>query len=107
MFWTDWGTDMPKIERCGMDGDPSSRVVLEDTGLKWPNALTLDHVDRRLYWTEAAENDHQIWGMNWSGSGRRNHRIPVRPASVSSGRSSVYGHDGLGAQRSQFRTRRC
>ena len=94
MFWTDWGTDMPKIERCGMDGDPSSRVVLEDTGLKWPNALTLDHVDRRLYWTEAAENDHQIWGMNWNGSGRR--RIGVlsremrQPFAISFWDQSIY-----------------
>ena len=70
MFWTDWG-DLPKIERCSMDGDPSSRVTLADHhSVTLPNALTLDYEDRRLYWTEAREDDYQIWGMDWDGGKR-------------------------------------
>ena len=37
MFWTDWGAQYPKIERASMDGDPSSRKILVDTDLAWPN----------------------------------------------------------------------
>jgi low density lipoprotein receptor-related protein 5/6 len=30
MFWSDWGTNHPKIERASMDGNPDSRVVIVD-----------------------------------------------------------------------------
>ena len=40
MYWTDWSSS-PKIEKAFMDG--TSRRVLFDTGLGWPNGLTQDY----------------------------------------------------------------
>ena len=39
MYWTDWGSS-PKIERANTDG--TSRMILVDSELQWPNGLTLD-----------------------------------------------------------------
>lgn len=47
MFWTDWGAS-PRIERAGMDGSHRETVVSYD--VKWPNGLTLDLVQKRVYW---------------------------------------------------------
>ena len=41
IFWSDWGR-YPRIERAGLDG--SHREVLHETGVGWPNGLTLDLV---------------------------------------------------------------
>ena len=50
MFWTDWGGPA-KIERANMDGTQRSAVIF--TNIKWPNGLTIDYTDSKLYWTEA------------------------------------------------------
>ena len=50
MYWTDWGA-VAKIERASMDG--TSREVLHNTSLVWPNALTLDYDAQILYWMDA------------------------------------------------------
>ena len=42
---------MPKIEVANMDG--SSRQILVKRGLYWPNGLTLDEANNRLYWVDA------------------------------------------------------
>ncbi len=39
MYWTDWGSTA-KIERA--KGDGTDRTVLINTGLMWPNGITLD-----------------------------------------------------------------
>ena len=51
MYWTDLGA-MAKIERASMDG--TSREVLHNTSLIWPNALTLDYDTQILYWMDAS-----------------------------------------------------
>jgi len=51
MFWTDWG-EVPKIERAGMDGDPTTRQVIVSTRIFWPNGLTVDYQASRLYWAD-------------------------------------------------------
>ena len=53
MYWTDWG-EVPKIERAGMDG--SDRFVIINTEIYWPNGLTLDYEERKLYWADAKLN---------------------------------------------------
>ncbi len=65
MYWTDWGA-IPKIERASMDG--SNREVLHSTGLTWPNALTIDYADQRIYWADASLD--RIEYSNVDGSGR-------------------------------------
>ena len=53
MYWTDWG-EVPKIERAGMDG--SSRSIIVNTDIYWPNGLTLDYEEQKLYWADAKLN---------------------------------------------------
>ncbi|XP_061175457.1 low-density lipoprotein receptor-like isoform X2 [Saccostrea echinata] len=52
MYFSDWGST-PKIERIGMDGNHTSRSVLVQTEIEWPNGLTLDYANERLYWIDA------------------------------------------------------
>jgi very low-density lipoprotein receptor len=66
MYWSDWGAT-PQIERSGMDG--SHRQVLVDTHLKWPNGITLDYEEKRLYWADAKLNT--IASCRFDGSERR------------------------------------
>lgn len=50
-FWTDWG-DVPKIERAGMNGDPSTRSVVVSEDIFWPNGLTIDYDKELVYWAD-------------------------------------------------------
>ncbi len=49
-FWTDWGL-RAKIERASMDG--TGRLPIVHEGIKWPNGLALDMLERRVYWADA------------------------------------------------------
>jgi len=68
MFWSDWG-QYPKIESCGMNGDLSTRRILVDSDIVWPNGLTLDFQHRKLYWLEAKIG--YIASIDWDGSNRK------------------------------------
>ena len=50
MYWTDWGR-VARIESANLDG--SERVLLVRTALGWPNGLTIDRAQGRLYWADA------------------------------------------------------
>ena len=52
MYWTDWG-ESTKIERAGMDGSQTTRSVIIDYDIAWPNGLTIDYEDSRLFWVDA------------------------------------------------------
>jgi sugar lactone lactonase YvrE len=52
MYWTDWG-EHPKIERAGMDGSHFSRQVIIKTDIFWPNGLTIDYDDSKIFWADA------------------------------------------------------
>ena len=66
VYWSDWGVSA-KIERCGMDG--TERQVVVSRQLKWPNGITLDLVEKRLYWVDAKMD--VIGSVNFDGSQRR------------------------------------
>lgn len=66
MFWTDWGST-PKIESAGMDG--SSRRIIANTNLFWPNGLTIDYTTQKVYWVDAKH--HVIESANLNGSQRK------------------------------------
>lgn len=51
MFWTDWG-EVPKIERAGMNGDLSTRKIIVDDKIFWPNGLTIDFNTKHIYWVD-------------------------------------------------------
>lgn len=53
LYWSDWG-DSPHIGRIGMDG--TNRSVIVEDRITWPNGLTLDFVNDRIYWADARED---------------------------------------------------
>lgn len=52
LFWTDWG-EIPKIERCSMDGSLSTRKIIINELVFWPNSISLDVIEKKLYWVDA------------------------------------------------------
>ena len=50
-----------------MDG--GNRQVIADTRLYWPNGLTLDYTNNKLYWVDAKH--HIIESANLDGSNRK------------------------------------
>lgn len=50
LFWTDWGEN-PRIERIGMDGTNRSTII--STKIYWPNGLTLDTANKRVYFADS------------------------------------------------------
>lgn len=66
MYWTDWGKQ-PKIERAALDG--SQRMTLVNSSLGWPNGITIDFNDQKIYWADAKLDKIEV--MNLDGSNRR------------------------------------
>ncbi|KAI4466638.1 vitellogenin receptor-like protein-related-related [Holotrichia oblita] len=66
MFWTDWGSK-PLIGRSLMDGSQFKEFVTDN--IRWPNGLTIDYPNERLYWVDAK---HQtLESIALSGADRR------------------------------------
>uniref|UniRef100_A0A667YNG9 LDL receptor related protein 1 n=1 Tax=Myripristis murdjan TaxID=586833 RepID=A0A667YNG9_9TELE len=53
LYWSDWG-DNPHIGRIGMDA--TNRSVIVEDKITWPNGLTLDFINDRIYWADARED---------------------------------------------------
>lgn len=54
MYWSDWSSSNAqngKIETAWMNGD--QRKVFVGTELQWPNGLTIDYFNRKLYWCDS------------------------------------------------------
>lgn len=66
LFWTDWGEN-PRIERVGMDGTNRSTII--NTKIYWPNGLTLDIMNKRLYFADSKLDFIDF--CNYNGSGRQ------------------------------------
>ncbi|XP_052236453.1 prolow-density lipoprotein receptor-related protein 1-like isoform X3 [Dreissena polymorpha] len=77
LFWTDWEGSNPRIETCSMDGDPSTREVLyriiPTSGGGWPNGITLDYENERIYWIDA--RSESIHTLTYSG---RDYRLVLK-----------------------------
>ena len=67
LYWTDYYSTVPKIQRVSMDG--TSKTILHDAGLSAPYGLTLDYHTQTLYWTDYSSN--RIEMSNADGSNRR------------------------------------
>ena len=66
LFWTDWG-ESPRIERIGMDGTHRSTII--DTKIYWPNGLTLDIPNKKVYFADSKLDFIDF--CNYDGSGRQ------------------------------------
>ena len=65
VYWTDWGRE-PGIERISMDGDATTRQHLISTNVVWPNALTLDYAQNKMYWMDAKLGRLEVANMDGS-----------------------------------------
>ncbi|KAB7505770.1 Low-density lipoprotein receptor 1 [Armadillidium nasatum] len=50
MYWTDWG-NKPHIGKAGMDG--SGQLILINSTVGWPNALTISYATNEIFWADA------------------------------------------------------
>ncbi|XP_028393318.1 low-density lipoprotein receptor-related protein 2-like [Dendronephthya gigantea] len=95
LFYTDWGSRQPKIGRCSMDGQAC--VILIDKNITWPNAITLDYINQKVYWADARLD--VIFVIDYNGAGRRvvaggPGRNPLpHPFAITLYRSSIYVTD--------------
>uniref|UniRef100_A0AAF5D1J0 Metalloendopeptidase n=1 Tax=Strongyloides stercoralis TaxID=6248 RepID=A0AAF5D1J0_STRER len=64
IFWTDWGKEA-KIERSGMNGE-YREVIASGDNIQWPNGLTLDILERKVYFADAKIKS--ISSMNYFGN---------------------------------------
>ncbi|KAL5291451.1 Vgr family protein [Megaselia abdita] len=90
MFWTDWG-DKPHIGRASMDGNNQRNVI--ETGITWPNGLTIDIFSERIYWVDAKHK--RIESANYDGSDRREvlSDILMHPYSIAIFEDNLYWSD--------------
>lgn len=51
VFWTNWNSHQPSIERAFLTGYGREAIVTSD--IRMPNALTLDHRAHKIYWGDA------------------------------------------------------
>ncbi|XP_071176515.1 very low-density lipoprotein receptor-like isoform X2 [Mytilus edulis] len=91
MYVTDWGKS-PKIERIGMDGS-DRKIISKD--VVWPNSITIDYVDSRLFWIDAKL--HTIKSSQLDGSNIRtvvhNAKHIAHPFAVAVFEDDVYWTD--------------
>ncbi|XP_042300089.1 low-density lipoprotein receptor-like [Sceloporus undulatus] len=66
MYWTDWGMSA-KIAKSGLNGVDNFSLVTE--GVQWPNGITLDLVNQRLYWVDSKY--HSVSSIDVDGGNRK------------------------------------
>ncbi|KAM6904729.1 low density lipoprotein receptor a [Xenentodon cancila] len=66
IYWTDWGSSA-KIEKAGLNG--GDRTALVTDNIVWPNGITLDLLNQRLYWVDSKL--HTLSSIDAQGGGRR------------------------------------
>uniref|UniRef100_A0A8C4P0F1 Low density lipoprotein receptor a n=1 Tax=Dicentrarchus labrax TaxID=13489 RepID=A0A8C4P0F1_DICLA len=66
IYWTDWG-NQAKIEKAGLNG--GDRTALVTDNIVWPNGITLDLLNQRLYWVDSKL--HTLSSIDVQGGGRR------------------------------------
>uniref|UniRef100_A0A8D3BYL8 Low density lipoprotein receptor a n=1 Tax=Scophthalmus maximus TaxID=52904 RepID=A0A8D3BYL8_SCOMX len=65
VYWTDWGNPA-KIEKGGLNG--GDRIALVTDNIVWPNGITLDLLNQRLYWVDSKL--HTLSSIDVQGGGR-------------------------------------
>lgn len=96
LFWTDWDDNSPRIERASMSGE-GRRMISTSWQLSagWPNGLTLDYTQKRVYWVDAKSDS--ISSTMYDGSEHhvvlRNKDILSHPFAISVFENHVYWTD--------------
>ncbi|XP_076313100.1 LDL receptor protein 1 isoform X3 [Tachypleus tridentatus] len=66
MFFTEWGSTAPLVERANMDG--SERIKLVEKKIVYPRGITIDYPNAHVYWVDAYLD--YIERVNYDGSNR-------------------------------------
>ncbi|XP_055918086.1 low-density lipoprotein receptor-related protein 1 isoform X3 [Eupeodes corollae] len=78
LFWTDWDDNFPRIERCSMAGEFRRTITQTNQVISaWPNGLTLDYTQKRVYWVDAKAD--AIYTTKYDGS---DHHLVVRDKEI-------------------------
>lgn len=96
LFWSDWDKHNPRIERITMAGEERTIISsIKDHKGGWPNGLTLDYENTRVYWIDA--NSDSIHTVDYDG---QNHRMLVKdikllnhPFAITSFENNLYWTD--------------
>ncbi|KAG7252794.1 LOW QUALITY PROTEIN: hypothetical protein CRUP_036555, partial [Coryphaenoides rupestris] len=78
LYWSDWGEN-PHIGRVGMDG--TNRSVIVEDKITWPNGLTLDFINDRIYWADAREDYIEFASLD----GTNRHTVANHPCQTDNG----------------------
>lgn len=57
----------PKIERADMDGSKRKSIIVDQ--IFWPNGLTIDYIESKIYWADAKH--HVIERAQFDGQNRK------------------------------------
>ncbi|KAI8503928.1 hypothetical protein Bbelb_179960, partial [Branchiostoma belcheri] len=68
MYWTDWGSSDPRIDRAAMDGSNQTTILSDLTD---PNMITIDYTENRLYYCDGGA--HSIFSADLLGNDVRRH----------------------------------
>lgn len=63
LYWTDWG-ESAAIEKISMDGAKETRVKIVTVNIVWPNGLSIDLAQKRIYWIDAKLKRIESTGFN-------------------------------------------
>lgn len=67
MFFSNWGTTEPKLERTLMDGTQRHPIVL--TKIVYPFGVTLDYPNQHVYWVDGYLS--HVERVDYNGDNRR------------------------------------
>ncbi|XP_076273199.1 low-density lipoprotein receptor-related protein 6 [Rhynchophorus ferrugineus] len=62
LFWSDWNEKDTKVERSNLDGSERIQIVRHNLG--WPNGITLDIPNRKIYWCDAKKDRIEFSNMD-------------------------------------------
>jgi len=96
LFWTDWDNSAPRIESASMSGEERKTIIrIDESDGGWPNGLTLDYVNERIYWIDA--RSHSISTVYYDGSDHheilRSHQFVTHPFAISLFGNYIYWTD--------------
>jgi low density lipoprotein-related protein 2 len=88
LFWSDVGRN-PMIARTSLSGSNYQRIIT--TNIRWPNGLTIDYNDEKLYWADAYLN--KIERTDFDGNLRQVLSTALHPFAITVHQHFIYWTD--------------
>ncbi|OAD52717.1 Vitellogenin receptor [Eufriesea mexicana] len=92
LYWTEWGSNS-SILMASMDGKNATALINQD--LEWPNSLSIDYTNNRLYWIDSKLK--VIESIRLDGTDRRTilKDIAKKPISLAVFENKLYWSDWI------------